>query len=1449
MFKNQVIIFLIFIIGKCLCQDEILLEIAQGTLKGTQRTDRKNGIFYSFQSIPFAKPPIGALRFKEPQPAGNWDNTLDATQDLPECYQEDYLGFPRGVEDCLYLNVYTPQSESHLLFTPQEPATTYDTYKAVMVFIYGGGFYENSGREDLYSPVFLMTEDIVLVTFNYRLGIFGSFSLNDTSLGYPGNLGMKDQALAIKWVKDNINRFGGDANSITIFGESAGAVSVHLQMLSPLSAGNFHKAIIQSGTAISPWVVGVPNNGILLASALDISTDDPEEMINQLIALSGDAIYAAYQTLDTFVSFPIIEPESENAFLTKNPLTIIQEGNYHQVPIIVGYNDAEGIAFQSVYTGPSSLIPADLGLEKDSNKANELLQSILDFYFDGVEPTLAANLASLVNILTDTWFAYPSRRLTLEHLKTAENPIYFYRFSADTLLNVYKRRIPIIANFPGAIHADDLGYLFKTLYHDDILPNIIPGSTEDRALDRIMALWTNFAKYGNPTPDDFTEFKWEPVTSDTFNYVDFGSLTTDPGVNPDEERMNFWHNVYSNANLFIRSFSLNDTSVGYSGNRGFKDQTLGLKWVKDNINRFGGDKNDITIFGESAGAELAFIFVSYHLYPQYACYKYINLKIIQDLAITYRNELKFSFQEPIPAESWEGTLNATNDLPACIQGGDNGAPGGQEDCLYLNVYTPQQPADSYTTYKKVMVFIHGGSFSANSAGEDLHSPIFLMTEDIVLVTINYRVGIFGSFSLNDTSLGYPGNLGLKDQSLGLKWVKDNINRFGGDENDITIFGESAGGVSVHLQVLSPLSAGTFHKAIIQSGTAISPWAEGVPNSGVILATALGISTDDPQEMINQLLALDVSDIQTIYLTLDVSISSVFNRVDIWFGYPSIRLALEHVKTAKNPIYFYRFSADTQLNVYKRRDPTVADYLGAAHGDELGYLFSTFFHDYLIPDITPDSVEDKAIDRITALWTNFAKYGNPTPDDFNEFKWEPITNDTFNYIDFATDATIPGVNPDEDREPIPAESWEGTLNATDDLPACIQGGDNGASGGQEDCLYLNVYTPQQPADSYTTYKKVMVFIHGGGFSSNSADETLYSPIFLMAEDIVLVTINYRLGIFGTFHKAIIQSSNAFSAWRLGVPNSGVILATALGISTDDPQEMINQLLALDVSDIQTTYLTLDEIVNFPIVEPEGENSFLTKNPLTIIREGTYNHMPLMVGHTNAEGIGLHFMYLYSDPYLLIPNDLGLEKDSDEAKALLQKIYDFYFDGAEPTLQNNELSLINLFTDIWFGYPSIRTASEHVKTAKNSIYFYRFSADTQLNVYKRKDPTVANYSGAAHGDELGYLFSTSFHDYLIPEITPDSVEDKAIDRITTLWTNFAKYGNPTPDDFNEFKWEPITNDTFNYIDFGTDATIPGINPDEDRVNFWHSVYSSSNLLTYSKSLLVTVSIVKILLNFRG
>lgn len=135
--------------------------------------------------------------------------------------------------------------------------------KPVLVFIHGGAFITGSNNSKVYSPSFLMTEDIVFVTTNYRVGILGFLRLNDTSLGVTGNAGLKDQALALKWIQKNISKFGGDPGNVTIFGESAGSASVSYQVLSPASKGLFHKAIMQSGCALNPW----PH---LRANALDV---------------------------------------------------------------------------------------------------------------------------------------------------------------------------------------------------------------------------------------------------------------------------------------------------------------------------------------------------------------------------------------------------------------------------------------------------------------------------------------------------------------------------------------------------------------------------------------------------------------------------------------------------------------------------------------------------------------------------------------------------------------------------------------------------------------------------------------------------------------------------------------------------------------------------------------------------------------------------------------------------------------------------------------------------------------------------------------------------------------------------------------------------------------------------------------------------------------------------
>jgi carboxylesterase type B len=166
---------------------------------------------------------------QDAQPLEPWVGVRDATKDGNQCYARDLFSRTvQGSEDCLFLNVYTQQL----------PSNTSKTLKPVMFWIHGGGFKTGSNTSKRYGPEFLLTEDIVLVTINYRVGIFGFLNFEDASLGVPANTGLKDMVMALKWVQKNISEFSGDPNNVTIFGESAGATSVHYLVLSRLTAGN-----------------------------------------------------------------------------------------------------------------------------------------------------------------------------------------------------------------------------------------------------------------------------------------------------------------------------------------------------------------------------------------------------------------------------------------------------------------------------------------------------------------------------------------------------------------------------------------------------------------------------------------------------------------------------------------------------------------------------------------------------------------------------------------------------------------------------------------------------------------------------------------------------------------------------------------------------------------------------------------------------------------------------------------------------------------------------------------------------------------------------------------------------------------------------------------------------------------------------------------------------------
>lgn len=251
----------------------VQVQVQQGIVAGLQEKLPNRGNFFAFRGIPYAKPPVGKLRFKDPKPLAKFSSPiLECFKHGDSCYQKDMLtSSVIGSEDCLSLNVYTPQLVGQK--------------KAVMIFIHGGAFNHGSGNQDMYSPEYLLQEDVVIVTINYRLHAFGFVSI--PKMGISGNAGLKDQQMALWWVKENIAAFNGDPDNITIFGESAGAASVHLQVLNSTSRKYFHKAIIQSGSVFCDWVIqyNAEEKTKLLAQTIG-KADTDEEVYETLMKAS-----------------------------------------------------------------------------------------------------------------------------------------------------------------------------------------------------------------------------------------------------------------------------------------------------------------------------------------------------------------------------------------------------------------------------------------------------------------------------------------------------------------------------------------------------------------------------------------------------------------------------------------------------------------------------------------------------------------------------------------------------------------------------------------------------------------------------------------------------------------------------------------------------------------------------------------------------------------------------------------------------------------------------------------------------------------------------------------------------------------------------------------------------------------------------------------------------------
>ncbi|XP_063223180.1 juvenile hormone esterase-like isoform X2 [Bacillus rossius redtenbacheri] len=523
----------------------VTVDIPQGRLRGQKVTSRASGAtYYSFQGIPYAKPPVGPLRFKPPEDPEPWTGTRDALEEGAVCLQPKMRSNEtEGSEDCLFLNVYTPQM----------PETT---PKAVMVWIHGGRFMVGSGNTEPYGPDFLVAEDVILVTINYRMAAFGFLYLEGADV--TGNNGLRDQVMALKWVRDNIAQFGGDPGNVTIFGQSAGGACVHYLMLAPLAAGLFHRAIAQSGTvSIGSRHISVEaanQRARRVAALLGCSSEDSQGVVDFLRAVpaerfvSNKARASAREELqqalnDAFAPSYEVGPD---ALLPDTPGRLLERGQFTKVPFMTGVTSSEGKGMalmgpvSSKLSGleqdPTSMVPNDLKSGIPADKLNHVANLIKTFYF-GEKQIGEDTIPQYIDLQSDQVNVFPMHRTVRLNTRWSPEPTYVYLF--DYVGAPGFSMMPLAGDkYPGVAHMGELPFLFQ----DARKPSFPPGSSDSAMRREMVQLWTTFARTGCPTSDALN-VTWLPATQDKERY-----LRIDGGFAMESDmfksRMDFWDDLY-----------------------------------------------------------------------------------------------------------------------------------------------------------------------------------------------------------------------------------------------------------------------------------------------------------------------------------------------------------------------------------------------------------------------------------------------------------------------------------------------------------------------------------------------------------------------------------------------------------------------------------------------------------------------------------------------------------------------------------------------------------------------------------------------------------------------------------------------------------------------------------------------------------------------------------------